>query len=63
MVFKLTKQVIDISSKEEVIRQWLLKELMNTYGYPLELIQLEFPVQQFSKRRYEGIAVSIYVER
>lgn len=60
--YQLTNQIIDINAKEEVIRQWLLKELTSTYGYPLELIQLEFAVQQFSKRGYVDIAVSIYVK-
>ncbi|MCD8510765.1 MAG: type I restriction enzyme HsdR N-terminal domain-containing protein [Bacillus sp. (in: Bacteria)] len=59
--YQLTNQILDINAKEEVIRQWLLKELTNTYGYPLELIQLEFPVQQFSKRGYVDIVVSIHV--
>nr|WP_281419864.1 3'-5' exonuclease [Evansella tamaricis] len=59
--YQLTNQIVDINAKEEVVRQWLLKELKNTYGYPLELIQLEFPVQQFSKRGYVDIVVSIYV--
>lgn len=59
--YQLTNQIIDINAKEEVIRQWLLKELTTTYGYPLDLIQLEFPVQQFSRRGYVDIAVSIYL--
>lgn len=59
--YQLTTQIIDINSKEEVVRQWLLNELCKTYGYPIELIQLEFPVQQFSKRGYIDIVVSIYV--
>lgn len=58
--YQLTNQIVDVNAKEEVVRQWLLKQFMNTYGYPLELIQLEFPVQQFSKRGYVDIAVSIY---
>ncbi|ADU29418.1 transcriptional repressor LexA [Evansella cellulosilytica] len=59
--YQLTNQLVDINAKEEVVRQWLLKELVNTYGYPLELIKLEFPVQQFSKRGYVDIGVSIFV--
>lgn len=57
----LTDQIIDVNSKEEVIRQWLLRELTKTFGYPSELITLEYPVQQFSKRGYVDIAVSIEV--
>src|SRR5699024_10520829 len=57
--YKLTNQIVDLNTKEEVIRQWLLRELTQTYGYPLELITLEYPVQQFSKRGYVDIAVVI----
>lgn len=59
--YKLTNQIVDLNGKEEVIRQWLLKELIETYGYPLELMTLEYPVQQFSKRGYVDIAISIDV--
>lgn len=58
--YQLTNQIVDVNAREEVVRQWLLKQLTKTYGYPLELIQLEFPVQQFSKRGYVDIVVSIY---
>lgn len=57
--YKLTDQIVDINAREETTRQWLLGELEKTYGYPLELIQLEYPVQQFSKRGYVDIAISI----
>ncbi len=57
--YVLTDQLVDLNAKEEVIRQWLLRELTKTFGYPLELITLEYPVQQFSKRGYVDIAVSI----
>lgn len=59
--YVLTDQLIDLNAREEVIRQWLLRELNQTFGYPLELITLEYPVQQFSKRGYVDIAVSIEV--
>lgn len=59
--YQLTDQIVDINSREEVVRQWLIKELNKTCGYPLELIQLEYPVQQFSKRGYVDVAVNIYI--
>lgn len=59
--YQLTNQIQDLNSKEEVVRQWLIKELNHTYGYPLELLELEFSVQQFSKKGYIDIAVHIYV--
>lgn len=59
--YKLTGQIIDSHAKEEVIRQWLIKELHETYGYPLELITLEFPVRKFSQTGYVDLAVHIHV--
>ncbi len=35
-------------SSEEKVRQWMLKELLHTYGYPLLLIDLEYKVSSFS---------------
>nr|WP_280528085.1 transcriptional repressor LexA [Planococcus koreensis] len=58
--YRLTDQLVDLHSKEEVIRQWLVRELQETYGYPLELLELEFQVQQFSKKGYCDIAVMVY---
>lgn len=58
--YHLKNQVQDLNSKEEVVRQWLIRELKQTYGYPLELLELEFPVQQFSQKGYVDIAVQIY---
>lgn len=57
--YQLKNQIVDLNAKEEVIRQWLLHEIINTFHYPLELISLEYPVQQYSKRGYVDIAVSI----
>lgn len=60
--YQLTDQIVDINAREEIVRQWMLRELNRTYGYPpLELITLEYPVQQFSKRGYVDIAVNIYI--
>jgi len=36
-------------SSEEKIRQWILKELQHTYGYPLHLLDIEFKVNSFSQ--------------
>lgn len=58
--YVLKEQIIDINAKEELVRQWMIRELCKTYAYPLELIELEHPVQQFSKKGYVDIAVNIY---
>jgi SOS regulatory protein LexA len=53
-------QIIDIYSKEELIRQWILKELINSYGYVENMLSVEYPVQNFSQKGYADIVVSIY---
>lgn len=58
--YQLTNQIVDPNSKEEVVRQWMIRELHQTYGYPLELLELEYPVQQFSRKGFVDIAVHIY---
>lgn len=58
--YKLMDQIIDINSREEQVRQWLIKELMNTYNYPLDLIRLEYPVYNFSKKGYVDLVVNIF---
>ena len=54
-----TDQIMDINAREELVRQWLIRELNETYGYPLELMQLEHPVQQFSRKGFVDVAVNI----
>lgn len=58
--YQLMNQVVDPNSKEEVVRQWMIRELHQTYGYPLELLELEYSVQQFSRKGFVDIAVNIY---
>lgn len=59
--YLLTDQIVDINAKEEIVRQWFIKELNETYGYPLELIKLEYPVYHFSKNGYVDIAINIFI--
>lgn len=58
--YQFSEQLVDLHSKEEVVRQWLLRELHETYHYPYELMELEFPVQKFSQKGYCDVAVMIY---
>lgn len=58
--YQFTDQLTDLHSREEVVRQWLLRELHETYGYPYDLLELEYPVQKFSQRGYCDVAVTIY---
>ena len=59
--YNLKEQIIDINAREEIVRQWMIKELNKTYRYPLELINLEYPVQKFSQKGYADIAINIFV--
>ncbi len=60
--YQLKEEIIDINSREEIVRQWLIKEISTTYGYPIDLIQIEYPVQKFSKRGYVDLAVNIFIK-
>lgn len=60
--YRLTDQLVDLHSKEEVVRQWLIRELHEVYKFPLELLELEYKVQQFSKKGYCDIAVNVYTD-
>ena len=60
--YRLTDQIVQLTSKEEVVRQWLLNELTEVYGYPEQLLTIEYEVQQFSKKGFVDIAVTIDVD-
>lgn len=53
-------KIINIYSKEEIIRQWLLKELIHSYRYKEEMLDVEYPVMSFSRKGFADIVVSIY---
>ncbi len=54
-----TDKILDIYSSEEETRQWILQELISTYGYPLALIEVEYKVKNFSQVGFVDIAVMI----
>jgi len=47
-------------SQEEKVRQWFLKELHTKYNYPLDLIDIEYPINFGSKKYYADIVVFKY---
>ncbi len=51
-----------IYSNEEKIRQWFINELIETYKYPIELIDIEYKIFNFSSTGFADIVVSIYKE-
>ncbi|GIN72373.1 hypothetical protein J14TS2_28480 [Bacillus sp. J14TS2] len=59
--YKFSDKVMDVNSKEELIRQWMIQQLTTHFQYPESLLEVEFGVQQFSKRGYVDIAVMIHI--
>lgn len=57
--FKYRKRIQQPHSAEEKIRQWVITELVSTYGYPLDCITIEFPVKSFSQKGFVDIALNI----
>lgn len=53
-------KISDLYSNEEMVRQWFIKELEESYGYPKELIDIEYQVNSFSKLGFVDVCVSIY---
>lgn len=50
-------QIQDQTKEEESVRQWILNELITNYGYPKELIQVEYKVRNFSRDGKVDVAV------
>lgn len=47
--YLFTESIAQANQEEESVRQWVICELMSNYGYPKSLIQLEYPVRNFSQ--------------
>ena len=45
------------NNPEEKVRQWYIEQLLVHYGYPKDLIRIEYPIQYGSRKFYEDIAV------
>ncbi|QGT99769.1 SOS-response repressor and protease LexA [Candidatus Syntrophocurvum alkaliphilum] len=58
--YAFREKIFNLYSKEEKVRQWVIKELKQTYKYPSELIDVEYKVNSFSAVGSVDIAVSIY---
>lgn len=54
------EKIVDKYSNEEITRQWILDELMNTYGYSKELLDIEFKVNIGSQNGLVDVVVYIY---
>lgn len=53
-------KIHNLFTKEEKVRQWFIKELQDTYKYPMKLIDVEYPVNSFSKTGAVDVAVCVY---
>jgi len=50
-------RLINIHSNEEKVRQWLIKELIVTYEYRLDLIEIEYSLTMGSKKYFVDIVI------
>ena len=55
-----TYKIDDIYKSEEITRQWIISELMNRYGYPKDLIDVEVKVNIEAKAEVVDIVVYVY---
>lgn len=51
------EKLADQYQEEEGVRQWLIHELIHTYGYPKALIDIEYTVRSFSQRGKVDVVV------
>lgn len=58
--YQFKDNIIDLYSSEEKVRQWIIKELMDTYKYPKDLIDVEYKVNNFSTIGKVDVCISIY---
>jgi SOS regulatory protein LexA len=58
--YKFKDKIVDLYSKEESVRQWMISELIGSYGYDMSMIDIEHCVTDFSRKGFADIAVYIY---
>ena len=51
------EKIVNQNQEEEAVRQWVLQELIGNYGYPKELIEVEYRVRNFSQIGKVDVAV------
>ena len=60
--YKMLEKIKDKYSEEEQVRQWFLRELIETYKYPIDLIDIEQKVYLGSDCKFVDIVISKYVD-
>ncbi len=58
--YLLADQVDNVYGKEEQVRQWAIRELLERYKFPVKMLSVEFKVNCFSQVGLVDICVSIY---
>lgn len=57
--YQYAEKILDIYSREEKVRQWLLRELQEKYNYPRALIEVEYKVNSLSRMGSVDICVQV----
>jgi DNA helicase-2/ATP-dependent DNA helicase PcrA len=57
--YRFRTRLQNVYSTEEKVRQWMIAELMHTYGYPLQAIHPEYGLNRFSRKGLVDIAVVV----
>jgi len=55
--YKFKESIENPQGQEESVRQWMVNELITNYGYPKELLKVEYKVRNFSREGKVDIAV------
>ncbi len=58
--YEFKDKIINLYSDEEITRQWIIEELQNTYGYPKDLLDVEYKTNIGSQRGLVDVVVNIY---
>lgn len=59
--YQYPEKIRDINSREEMVRQWMIHEFHHRLNYPYNYMDIEYPVQSFSRSGFADIVV--YDER
>lgn len=57
--YQFGEKILDIYSKEEKVRQWLLKELQDKYGYSRTLLDVEYKVNGYSRTGSVDVCIQV----
>lgn len=55
--YRFKDQLVDSYSNEEKVRQWMINELINVYGYKLEVLGIEEAISLGSKKYFADIVI------